>query len=447
MRAVDENKRAVSLFSNCGAGDVGYAKAGFKFEVMAELVEHRMKVCSLNHRKATPIHGDLRETWHDVVKAYRNRAGNQQPALLAACPPCQGMSSARTGRGKEEDAEAGLFDDRNLLVTVIAKVARSLKPQLIVVENVQAFLTKKIPRPYTKKPISAARYLIDVLEADYAAFPISTDLCDFGVPQSRKRSFLTFVRRDLKGAEQLLDQSLTPYPKPSHARDHGSKPVTLREALESMGLPSLDASTEELARSADPLHFVPIWREHHYKMVQAIPFHSGGTAWENQRCSKCGEINAGLDEATCPRCHGPLLRPVVKTETGYRLVNGFRTSSYSRMKSDQPAATVTTASGHLGSDHTIHPYENRVLSARECQFLQTFPKNFKWGEALDVHGVTNVRDMIGEAVPPMFTEKHGRMLMQVLCGKVTKRMLSASDVRVRTARKKLGLDKRTTKPR
>lgn len=432
-------ERAVSLFSNCGAGDVGYARAGFKFEVMAELVDHRMKVCSLNHPEATPVPGDLRETWKRVVSEYRKRAGGQSPSLLAACPPCQGMSSARTGRGKEEDPNAGLFDDRNLLVTVIAKVARSLKPQLIVVENVQAFLTKKIPRPYTKKPISAARYLIEVLEAEYAVFPISTDLCDFGVPQSRKRSFLTFVRRDLPGAQQLLDKALTPYPKPSHARDHGGKPVTLREALESMGLPSLDASTQDLARSADPMHFVPIWRDHHYQMVKAIPLHTGGSAWQNNRCSECGHVDVGPDDATCPSCQGPLLRPVLRTDSGYRLVNGFRTSSYSRMKSDEPAATVTTASGHLGSDHTVHPFEHRVLSARECQFLQTFPADFKWGDALEVQGVTNVRDMIGEAVPPLFTEKHGRMLMQVLRGNVTRRMLAQDDNRVRTAKRKLGL--------
>jgi DNA (cytosine-5)-methyltransferase 1 len=113
------------------------------------------------------------------------------------------------------------------------------------------------------------------------------------------------------------------------------------------------------------------------------------------------------------------------------------------MKSDEPAATVTTASGHLGSDHTVHPYENRVLSARECQFLQTFPADFKWGDALEIHGVTNVRDMIGEAVPPMFTEKHGRVLTQILLGNVTKRMLAATDTRVRTARRKLALDKKT----
>ena len=29
---------AVSLFSNCGAGDIGFAAAGFEFQVISELV-------------------------------------------------------------------------------------------------------------------------------------------------------------------------------------------------------------------------------------------------------------------------------------------------------------------------------------------------------------------------------------------------------------------------
>ena len=33
---------AVSLFSNCGAGDIGFGAAGFRFRVMAELVEGRL---------------------------------------------------------------------------------------------------------------------------------------------------------------------------------------------------------------------------------------------------------------------------------------------------------------------------------------------------------------------------------------------------------------------
>src|SRR5688572_28466466 len=135
---------AVSLFSNCGAGDVGYAKAGFCFDVMAELDPRRLEVCLLNHPRAAGVSGDLRTNWKAVVKKYRSKVGKARPSLLAACPPCQGMSTARSDRGSESDPDAGMKDERNLLVTVIANVAKSLRPRIIVVENVSAFLTRQV---------------------------------------------------------------------------------------------------------------------------------------------------------------------------------------------------------------------------------------------------------------------------------------------------------------
>ena len=118
------NLESVSLFSNCGAGDVGFARAGFQFKVLAEIDERRLDVALRNHRDASGIVGDLRQTWRDVVASYRERCGSTQPALLSACPPCQGMSSARGSRGHESDADAGSRDARNLLAEVIAEVAR-----------------------------------------------------------------------------------------------------------------------------------------------------------------------------------------------------------------------------------------------------------------------------------------------------------------------------------
>ena len=120
--------RGVSLFSNCGAGDLGYAEAGFKFDVMAELHQRRLDVALLNHPDAHGVVGDLRETWPDVVAEYRARHGDAPLDLLTACPPCQGMSSARSGMGPHSDATSGSRDSRNLLVTVIHEVARALKP-------------------------------------------------------------------------------------------------------------------------------------------------------------------------------------------------------------------------------------------------------------------------------------------------------------------------------
>src|SRR5204863_3887466 len=124
-----------------------------------------------------------------------------------------------------------------------------------------------------------------------------------------------------------------------------------------------------------------------------------------------------------------LARPVVQeADGGYRFVNGFRTSSYTRMCPDLPAATITTASGFIGSDKTIHPWENRVLSPRECAYLQTFPASFRWGDTLTRYGQSNVRRMIGEAVPPRFTRAHGRVLRALLEGSEPRRVARDADM-------------------
>lgn len=434
--------RAVSLFSNCGAGDVGYAKAGFKFEVMAELDPRRLEVSLLNHPNATGVAGDLCKTWPKVIEEYRKRAGNARPALLAACPPCQGMSSARSGRGKSEDADAGSRDTRNFLVTVVERVAQELKPDVVVLENVPAFLTRKIRHPKTAQPISAARYLSEQLADDYELFPVTIDLCEYGVPQTRRRTFLTFVRRDVPGVALLTKWNASPYPVPSYAADFKGESITVEDALKRFGFPSLDARSPRTASSKikGGLHSVPVWGEERYQMVAAIPKRSGLGAWTNDSCPRCGKVNVTPKCPVCPICDGPLNRPVLKKKDGqYRLIKGFHSSTYHRMKANEPAATITTASGHVGSNYTIHPYENRLLSTLECARLQTFPATFKWGRALKKWGHTNIREMIGEAVPPMFTNKHGKVLAALLGGWMKLPLLPTSNRRVQKAKKMLGL--------
>ncbi|WP_419845155.1 DNA cytosine methyltransferase [Candidatus Poriferisocius sp.] len=414
---------AVSLFSNCGAGDKGFAQAGFTFRVMAEVDERRLGVAALNHDKAVCVSGDLRNTWPEVVKSYRVGQSKGRVTLLSACPPCQGMSSARGHRGQESDARAGSRDHRNLLVEVIAQVAKELEPRLLVVENVPAFLSRLVLDPRDRQPISAAALLVDILRKEYQVYPFLADLADFGVPQRRVRAFLTFVRRNDLMLEHLEASEAVPYPSLQGLPGGGPIRRTLGDALAELRALPLDAKSQSDARDEqEPMHSVPVWGDdHRYRMVAAIPSGSGRRAWQNSCCDRCGEVEVGSDDAMCPECEGPLLRPVVRERDGsYRLVKGFRNSSYSRMSPNVPAATITTASGHVGSDLTVHPFENRVLSPLECAYLQTFPADFQWGDALQKWGTTHVRAMIGEAVPPRFTELHGQALVDLLAGHVEK---------------------------
>lgn len=415
-----ETLSAVSLFSNCGAGDLGYAKAGFSFKVMAEIEQRRLTVALANHADASGVPGDLRFTWREAVASFRNEAGAEPPALLSACPPCQGMSTARGGRGREEDAAAGSRDCRNLLVEVIAQVANRLRPRIIVVENVAAFFSRLVLDPRNDEPVSAAVLLQDLLDPHYECYPFLTDLADYGVPQRRVRAFMTFIRRDEAAVEALALAECVPYPTPTASAEDGNW-TSLKEALEQLDAAELDAANAETAHdSSTPMHSVPIWGlDHRYRMVAAIPPNSGGRAWDTAHCEAKCDVQVDADDAVCPACNEPLLRPVVQEADGsYRLVRGFRRSSYSRMRPEAPAPTITTASGHVGSDNTIHPFENRLLSPHECAYLQTIPDDFDWGTSLDDWGPTAVRAMIGEAVPPRFTEMHGHVLAALLQGRI-----------------------------
>ena len=433
--------KAVSLFSNCGAGDVGFAAAGFQFRVLSELVGRRLEVAGLNHPDAVAVYGDLRKTWPVVVDSFREAHGSEAPALLSGCPPCQGMSSARGDRGRESDPDAGSRDGRNLLVLPIAEVARELRPTFVVVENVPAFLRRRVWDPDSRTPQSAARILCNRLEAEYCVYAAVVDLCEFGIPQHRSRAFLTLVRRDSEALEVLRATGRAPFPAPTHGRPDFPDFVTIDDALRESGLPPLDAgSAEGAAANGHPMHRVPVWMDRRYEMVAAIPPGSGASAWETDHCGRCGASDIAASEAECPVCGTRMLRPTVRSADGsWRLIKGFRSSSYRRMDPTRPAATITTASGHIGSDRTLHPWENRVLSPAECAWLQTFPEGFRWGNSMDAWGHTKVREMIGEAVPPKFTTLHGRVLAALAQGHEVPDTLSQRDARCRGALARLGL--------
>ncbi|MCQ3804231.1 MAG: DNA cytosine methyltransferase [Acidimicrobiia bacterium] len=431
--------KAVSLFSNCGAGDVGFSAAGFRFSVISELVEKRLEVARLNHPDAVAVSGDLRSTWPVVIDSFRETHGSDAPVLLSGCPPCQGMSSARGDRGKENDPDAGSRDGRNLLVLPIAKVAKELRPTFVVVENVPAFLRRKVWDTDSTTPLSAAQILCNRLGDEYSVYAAVVDLCEFGVPQHRSRAFLTLVRKGTEALRVLQRTGRAPFPAPTHGGPDGPKFVTIDDALKELDLPALDAGSSKTARSTrHPMHRVPVWPDRRYGMVAAIPPGSGASAWETDKCGRCKREGIARTEAMCPSCQSPLQRPTVRNPDGsWRLVKGFRSSSYRRMDPARPAATLTTASGHIGSDRTLHPWENRVLSPAECAWLQTFPSTFKWGDMMDTWGHTGVRQMIGEAVPPRFTMLHGRVLADLAEGRDVPEALSQRDGRCQKALEKL----------
>lgn len=421
---------AVSTFSSAGIGDYGYRLAGFSFEVHAEMVPERLAICKLNHPQTLAIEGDLRESWQEVVDGYWDKVGRKVPDLLTGMSPCQGMSPSTLGerRGRTKWISK---DPRNILPFELVKIAKELRPLFIVVENVPGIVTTRVREPDTGEVGTVASLLAKKLDA-YVCYPITLQFADYGVPQRRQRTLLTFIRKDQKCIAEMRKAKTIPYPAKTHDRSSRFNRLPWVPASDFLGPPRfrpLTSYSQGRARDMnDPLHYVPVYESRRFELIRGIPPLSGRSAYQNDVCPSCGVHNVPEDLAACDSCGSPLInRPIVIEPSGPRLILGHETS-YKRMPANLPVGTVTTANGHLGSDAKIHPWENRLLSPRECASAQTIPISFRFGEPRRGSQTWVLRQTIGEAIPPWFTFLHGLVLRNLLgSGKAVKWLLSVQD--------------------
>jgi DNA (cytosine-5)-methyltransferase 1 len=88
-----------------------------------------------------------------------------------------------------------------------------------------------------------------------------------------------------------------------------------------------------------------------------------------------------------------------------RPTSGF-SNSYSRIRGDLPAPTITRNFTTPSSANCIHPRDNRALSVREGARCQSFPDSFEFlGTSSDI------RLQIGNAVPPLLAKAIGESLL------------------------------------
>ena len=267
-------------------------------------------------------------------------------------------------------------------------------------------------------------------EASYGMGKRCQESVKNGIPQSRLRTFFVFARDDEEWFTELVRQNKTPFPERTHG--DGRRPwVTAIQALKDRFDP-LDARTKETAKSPnDPLHRVSVLDSFHYNWVLRNPGGAGKSCYQSLKCAHCKHQNGPDTRITCVRCRHILTGvPRVKdAKTGtWRPIRG-RPTAYRRIPPNAPAPTITTASGHLGSDYTIHPYAHRILSARECAELQTIPETFAWPQGKRVR-ITEIREMIGEAIPPFFTYLLGARLRDLLYTGSTVQLMDANSTNV-----------------
>ena len=424
----NNRKKAVSLFCSSGIGDLGLQANGVDTVVACELLPERLRLFQHNHPEAKGFCGDIWELKDDIIKYYQENY-SENPFIVIATPPCQGMSSNGMGTILK-NFKKGIrpeFDPRNKLIVPAIDVVKALKPDWVIFENVPNMTNTVIEDG--DGFINIIDYINKELGDEYVGSPIVVDVADYGVPQHRNR-LITVLSRTSKGKEEYRKVGKL-IPEPTHAERQSmfyEKWLTLRDAI--YNLPAISSRSGENVDPQNPLHKVPILDEVKLFWVHNTP--EGQTAMNNQcvnpDCMYQGNTPhgakhnlEGVNRANtdtplyCEKCGALLPRPyTVDKKTGEKRIMKAFVSAYKRMSWDVPASTLTQNFQYACSDNKLHPTQDRVLSLYEGLVIQTiaqYPYSFEIDGKIVADGL--IRDTIGESVPPLLTDKIVKHLIEI----------------------------------
>lgn len=92
----------------------------------------------------------------------------------------------------------------------------------------------------------------------------------------------------------------------------------------------------------------------------------------------------------------------------HRRFDGFK-DVYGRMSWSRPAPTITGGCINPSKGRFLHPEQDRAITLREAAMLQGFPRRYRFDMS---RGRYPAAQMIGNAFPPIFAQKHAAALLQ-----------------------------------
>ncbi len=270
---------------------------------------------------------------------------NDDELILIGCSPCQFWSIINTDKKKSSES-------KNLLIE-FRRFVEYFRPGFVVVENVPGVLRQKEE--------SGLAGFIHWLETEgYKVHFDVHNVCDYGVPQSRKRFTLV--------ANRVADEAVFP-------AKLNSKPVTVSDVLgEQNGFPKIPQGHKD---TTPFIHTVQKISSINAERLQYIK-KDGGT--------RLGFANIKHLQLKC----------FIGRDDSFK-------DTYGRLWWNRPSPTITTKFFSISNGRFIHPEEDRPLSLREGATLQSFPKTYKfYGPS-----IASIARLIGNAVPPEYARHIG----------------------------------------
>lgn len=333
--------RVVDLFAGVGGLSFGFAMANFETVFAIEHDKSIANTYKLNHPNTDVFSTDIEQlNLKDLTKKYKNID------IIIGGPPCQGFSQ----KGKR----LSLDDERNYLFQYFIEFVKAFKPKYFLLENVPNITTTS--NGFFKNEIIKAFNDLGY-EVDVNILSAS----DFGVPQNRKRAF--FLGK--KGTEKLL------LPKTN------GKKTTVAEAI--YDLPNTKSG------EGKEFYDYPCEAKSDYQKLMR----KGSKGIYNHQATKHSKL-ALKKLSMIPKGMG---KEVLPTEL---LTKSIYSGTWTRLKEDSLAPTITTRFDTPSSGMFTHPILDRCITVREGARLQSFPDRFIF------YGTKSSQlKQVGNAVPPL----------------------------------------------
>ena len=361
---------AVSLFSGCGGCSLGLTQADFSVKLAVDTDEKACETYAKNLSRDPIWSVDLSQVKPEQLLA-RSRLSTSELNLIVGGPPCQGFSSAGT---------KDWADPRNRLLKKFVEIIIDLKPTWFIMENVEGLLTSK-----------EGFYLISAiahfLEAGYWVRAEKIYMERYGIPQKRKRIFIV----------GNLEECYFEFP-PSFCGESQQLSLfaqqpqcSILDAIGDLPNPS-DSGVVSYKKSAQCDYQAQLRQpenqqilHHQLKSVNAI------TQERINRLIPGGtmkDLPPHLQHASYQKRALRRVMDGMPTEKRGGAPNGLK-----RLLSDRPSLTITSAS----PNEFVHPWQNRLLTLRECARIQSFPDWYEFQGSW-----SSIASQIGNAIPPLF---------------------------------------------
>jgi len=386
----------IDIFSGCGGLSLGLYKAGWKGLFAIEkspMAFETLKYNLIDKKNHFEWPSWLPQENHDIKKIisqYKEKliSLRGKVTLVAGGPPCQGFSFA--GRRKESD-------NRNKLVDSYIEFIDLVRPDMLFFENVKGF-TVGFNKTDSKGKIYSHYVIRKLTKLGYNVEARIIDFSEYGVPQRRKRFILIGLKNG--NAKDFFEKIVIE--KSNFLKEKGlTNNTTIKDAI------------SDLQRENGEV-LSPIF--HNFK--EGIYSKSSSNY---QKMLREGTNNINPDSHRFPNHNS-------ETEKKFRFIlkNCKRNSTISAqikekfklkkrsiipLDENNKSPTLTTL-----PDDYIHYSEPRILTVREYARIQSFDDWFEFKGKYTTGGKLRKVEVprytqVGNAVPPLFAELSGRILM------------------------------------